>query len=119
MGASAADGFLASRQGNIKKLEAHGMFTMGDVARCSVGKDSDYYNEALLYKLFGVNAELLIDHAWGWEPTEIADIKAYRPENNSLSSGQVLQQPYEFSKARLVLKEMADQLSLSLFLKGL
>ncbi len=106
-------------KGISKKLEAHGIFTMGDVARCSVGKDSDYYNEALLYKLFGVNAELLIDHAWGWEPTEIADIKAYRPENNSLSSGQVLQQPYEFSKARLVLKEMADQLSLELVSKRL
>ena len=104
-------------RGISKKLEQHGMYTMGDVARCSIGKESDYYNEDLLYKLFGVNAELLIDHAWGWEPTEISDIKSYRPESSSLSSGQVLQEPYEFSKARLVLKEMADLLSLELVSK--
>ncbi len=104
-------------RGISKKLEEHGMYTMGDVARCSVGRESDYYNEDLLYKLFGVNAELLIDHAWGWEPTEISDIKSYRPESSSLSSGQVLQEPYEFSKAKLVLKEMADLLSLELVLK--
>ncbi len=104
-------------RGISKKLEEHGMYTMGDVARCSVGRESDYYNENLLYKLFGVNAELLIDHAWGWEPTEISDIKSYRPESSSLSSGQVLQEPYEFSKAKLVLKEMADLLSLELVSK--
>jgi DNA polymerase V len=104
-------------RGILKKLEEHGMYTMGDVARCSVGRESDYYNEDLLYKLFGVNAELLIDHAWGWEPTEISDIKSYRPESSSLSSGQVLQEPYEFSKAKLVLKEMADLLSLELVSK--
>lgn len=104
-------------KGISKKLEQHGMYTMGDVARCSVGRENDYYNEDLLYKLFGVNAELLIDHAWGWEPTEISDIKSYRPESSSLSSGQVLQEPYEFSKARLVLKEMADLLSLELVSK--
>lgn len=104
-------------RGISKKLEEHGMYTMGDVARCSVGRESDYYNDDLLYKLFGVNAELLIDHAWGWEPTEISDIKSYRPESSSLSSGQVLQEPYEFSKAKLVLKEMADLLSLELVSK--
>lgn len=104
-------------RGISKKLEEHGMYTMGDVARCSVGRESDYYNEDLLYKLFGVNAELLIDHAWGWEPTEISDIKSYRPESSSLSSCQVLQEPYEFSKAKLVLKEMADLLSLELVSK--
>lgn len=104
-------------RGISKKLEQHGLYTMGDVARCSVGRESDYYNEDLLYKLFGINAELLIDHAWGWEPTEISDIKSYRPESSSLSSGQVLQEPYEFSKARLVLKEMADLLSLELVSK--
>lgn len=104
-------------RGISKKLEEHGMYTMGDVARCSVGRESDYYNEDLLYNLFGVNAELLIDHAWGWEPTEISDIKSYRPESSSLSSGQVLQEPYEFSKAKLVLKEMADLLSLELVSK--
>lgn len=106
-------------RGYSTKLEAHGLYTMGDIARCSVGKETDYYNEELLYKLFGINAELLIDHAWGWEPTEISDIKAYRPENSSLSSGQVLQEPYEFDKAKLVYKEMADLLSLDLVEKKL
>lgn len=100
-------------RGYAKKLEANGMFTMGDVARCSV------YNEDLLYKLFGKNAELLIDHAWGWEPCTVAAVKAYRPENNSLGSGQVLHQPYTAEKARLVLREMADLLSLDLVSKGL
>ena len=106
-------------RGYSSKLEAHGLYTMGDIARCSVGRETEYYNEELLYKLFGINAELLIDHAWGWEPTEISDIKAYRPENSSLSSGQVLQEPYEFDKARLVYKEMADLLSLDLVEKKL
>ena len=76
-------------RGYAKRLAEYGMYTMGDVARCSIGKDTDYRNEELLYKLFGINAELLIDHAWGWEPCTIADIKAYRPENNSICSGQV------------------------------
>lgn len=106
-------------RGISKKLETHGIYTMGDIARCSIGLETDYYNEDLLYKLFGVNAELLIDHAWGREPTEISDIKSYRPENSSLSSGQVLSEPYEFQKARLVLKEMADLLSLDLVEKKL
>ena len=92
---------------------------MGDVARCSVGEPTSYYNEELLYKLFGVNAELLIDHAWGWEPCEISDIKAYRPESNSICSGQVLQYPYDCDKARLVVREMADLLVLDLVDKGL
>ena len=70
-----------------RKLEAHGLFTMGDIARCSLGGAGDYYNEELLYKLFGVNAELLIDHAWGWEPCTIADVKAYKPENKSVGFG--------------------------------
>ena len=105
--------------GYAKKLEAHGLYTMGDIARCSVGKLSDYYNEKMLYQLFGVNAELLIDHAWGWEPCTIADIKAYKPEFNSIGSGQVLQEPYSFAKARLVVCEMADQLALDLVDKGL
>lgn len=97
--------------GISSRLERHGMFTMGDIARCSIE------NEELLYKLFGVNAELLIDHAWGWEPCEIADIKAYRPESRSLSSGQVLPEPYAFEKARLIVREMADLLSLDLVSK--
>ncbi len=100
-------------RGYAKKLEAHGMFTMGDVARCSV------QNEDLLYQLFGKNAELLIDHAWGWEPCTIAAIKAYKPSTNSLSSGQVLHCPYEADKAKLVLREMADLLVLDLVDKGL
>ena len=105
--------------GYAKKLEEHGLYTMGDVARCSVGEPTSYYNEELLYKLFGVNAELLIDHAWGWEPCTIADIKAYRPESNSICSGQVLQCPYDFAKARLVVREMTDLLVLDLVDKGL
>ena len=106
-------------RGYARKLEAHGLHTMGDIVRCSVGKPTDYYNEKLLYQLFGVNAELLIDHAWGWEPCTIADIKAYKPEFNSIGSGQVLQEPYSFTKARLVVCEMADQLALDLVDKGL
>lgn len=106
-------------RGYARKLEAHGLHTMGDIVRCSVGKPSDYYNEKLLYQLFGVNAELLIDHAWGWEPCTIADIKAYKPEFNSIGSGQVLQEPYPFAKARLVVCEMADQLALDLVDKEL
>lgn len=106
-------------QGYAKKLEENGLFTMGDIARCSIGKETDYYNEELLYRLFGVNAELLIDHAWGWEPCTIADIKAYKPESSSIISGQVLQCPYPFEKAELVAREMADMLALDLVEKGL
>ena len=101
------------------KLEQNGIFTMGDVARCSIGKPNEYYNEDLLYKLFGVNAELLIDHAWGWEPCTIADIKAYKPESNSIGSGQVLQYPYDFATAKLVEKELTGALVLDLVEKGL
>lgn len=100
--------------GYARKLEAEGMYTMGDIARCSLGGAGDYYNEDLLYRMFGINAELLIDHAWGWEPCTIADIKAYRPETTSLGSGQVLQRPYDFQEARLVVKEMVDMLVLDL-----
>ena len=106
-------------KGYATKLEAHGMYTMGDVARCSIGKPGEYHNEELLYKLFGVNAEILIDHAWGWEPCTVADAKAYKPENKSIVSGQVLQCPYDFQKARLVVREMADALALDLVDKGL
>ena len=105
--------------GYARKLEASGLYTMGDVARCSIGKPTDYHNEDFLYKLFGVNAEILIDHAWGWEPCTITDVKAYQPENKSIVSGQVLQSPYDFDKARLVVREMADALSLDLVDKGL
>ena len=106
-------------RGYAAKLEDHGLYTMGDVARCSIGKDTDYHNEELLYQLFGVNAEILIDHAWGWEPCTIADVKAYKPENKSIVSGQVLPSPYDFAKARLVTREMADHLALDLVDKGL
>ena len=91
----------------------------GDIARCSLGEAGEYYSEDLLYKLFGVNAELLIDHAWGWEPCTIADVKAYKPESNSLGSGQVLQEPYDYAKAKLVAGEMAEALALDLVAKGL
>jgi len=100
-------------RGYARKLEQHGLFTMGDIARQSL------QNEDLLYKLFGINAELLIDHAWGYEPCTIADIKSYRPESNSLSSGQVLHCPYSAEKAKLVIREMADLLALDLVDKGL
>lgn len=106
-------------RGYAKKLEENGLFTMGDIARCSVGKPSDYYNEDLLYRLFGKNTELLIDHAWGWEPCTIADIKAYKPESISIGSGQVLHCPYDFEKTKLVVREMTDLLVLDLVDKGL
>ena len=106
-------------RGYSKKLEKIVLYTMGDIARCSIGKPTDYYNEELLYKLFGINAELLIDHAWGYEPCTMEDVKAYKPETNSISSGQVLHCPYEFDKARLVVKEMTDLMVLDLVDKGL
>ena len=101
-------------RGYAKKLEAHGLFTMGDIARCSLGKPTDFFNEDFLYKLFGINAELLIDHAWGWEPCTMAEIKAYRPGTNSVGSGQVLHSAYPFEKAKLVVREMTDLLALDL-----
>lgn len=100
-------------RGYAKKLEEHGMFTMGDVAKCS------HENEDLLYRLFGKNAELLIDHAWGWEPCTVEAVKAYKPSENSLGSGQVLHCPYTADKARLVLREMAESLALDLVSKTL
>ena len=100
-------------RGTARKLEHMGIYTMGDIALQSE------YNEESLYKAFGVNAELLIDHAWGWEPCTIEAVKQYKPENNSLSSGQVLQCAYDYEKARIIVKEMADQLALDLVDKGL
>lgn len=105
--------------GYARKLEAAGLYTMGDIARCSLGGPRDYHNEELLYKLFGINAELLIDHAWGWEPVTMDLIKSYRPESSSLGSGQVLQKPYTYEKARLIVREMTDLLVLDLVNKGL
>ena len=100
-------------RGYAQKLEHRGLHTMGDIARCSLT------NEAMLYRLFGVNAELLIDHAWGYEPCTLADIKAYKPQAHSSGAGQVLQSPYPFDKAKLVLREMAERLSLDLLSQGL
>ncbi len=100
-------------RGYAKQLESHGMYTMGDVARCSL------HGEDLLFGLFGINAELLIDHAWGYEPCTIADIKSYKPSTNSISSGQVLHQPYDFEKTKLIVHEMTDMLVLDLVEKGL
>lgn len=106
-------------RGYERKLAKYGMKTMGDIALCSLGGPGDYYNEDLLYKLFGINAELLIDHAWGWESCTLRQIKAYKPESTSLSSGQVLCEPYPAPKARLIAEEMLDLLVLDLVEKRL
>ena len=106
-------------KGYAKKLESVGLYTMGDIAKCSVGKENEYYNENLLYDMFGVNAELLIDHAWGYEPCTIKEIKDYKPTDNSVSTGQVLHCAYDFEKTKLVVKEMTDLLVLDLVEKGL
>lgn len=100
-------------RGYAKKLEGNGLYTMGDVAYCSI------HNEDLLYKLFGINAELLIDHAWSWEPCTLVDVKAYKPASKSIAMGQVLTEPYTSEKARLVIKEMAETLSYDLLDKRL
>ena len=100
-------------RGYARKLEANNMYTMGDVARCSVK------NEELLYKLFGINAEFLIDHAWGYEPCTMKDIKEFKPTTNSISLGQVLSAPYNYEQAKLIVKEMTDSLVLDLVKKQL
>lgn len=106
-------------RGYAKKLEKMGLYTMGDIARCSLGSERDFYNEELLYKTFGINAELLIDHAWGYEPCTMDLVKAYKPESTSLSQGQVLMEPYTFEKGRVIVKEMSDALAMQLMEKGL
>ena len=106
-------------KGYQKKLNKLGIYTMGDIARCSLGKEDDFYNEDLLYQTFGINAELLIDHAWGYEPCTMKDIKSYEPETKSIGSGQVLSCAYDSEKAKLVIKEMLNELVLDLFEKGL
>ena len=105
-------------KGYAKRLAAMGIYTMGDIARCSIGAENNFYNEDILYKAFGINAELLIDHAWGYEPCTMELIKAYKPENNSLSQGQVLHCPYTVDKARIVVMEMADALAMQLMESG-
>ena len=99
-------------RGYARKLAENGMKTMGDVARCSIGQPNDYHNEELLYKLFGINAELLIDHAWGWEPCTIAEIKSYKPENNSICSGQVLHVLINSRKQELSYREWHEMMAL-------
>lgn len=106
-------------KGYAKKLAQIGLYTMGDIAKCSTGDIGDDFHEDILYRLFGVNAELLIDHAWGYEPCTIADIKAYKPASTSIGTGQVLDCPYRFDKARLIVKEMLDLLALDLVEKRL
>ena len=86
---------------------------MGDIARLSVE------NDELLYKIFGVNAELLIDHSWGWEPCTIQDIKSYKPTSNSISLGQVLHEPYNYEKTKIIVKEMTESLTLQMVEKKL
>lgn len=105
-------------RGYKKRLEKLGLYTMGDIAKCSIGHEDAYYNEDLLYDTFGVNAELLIDHAWGYESCTMENIKNYKPIHNSIGTGQVLGYPYDFAKARLIVKEMLDLLALDLVDKG-
>lgn len=104
-------------RGYANRLQSLGIFTMGDIAKCSLGKKEDFHNEKLLYDTFGINAELLIDHAWGYEPVTMKDIKSYRPERKSISNGQVLSRPYTFEEGKTILKEMVDSLSLDLVMK--
>ena len=106
-------------RGIAKRLESRRIYTMRDIARCSAGSADDFYNPALLYGLLGTNAELLIDHAWGWEPCTMQEIKQYRPDSSSLSSGQVLSTPYDFEKGGLIVREMTDALVLSLVERNL
>lgn len=106
-------------RGYTKKLESVGLYTMGDIARCSLGKEEDYYNEDLLRRMFGKNTELLIDHAWGWEPVTITDIKNYKPDNNSIGSGQVLHCGTDFDKTKIIVREMTEMLVLDLVSKNL
>lgn len=106
-------------KGYVKKLESVGLYTMGDIAKCSLGKESDYYNEDLLRRMFGKNTELLIDHAWGYEPVTIQDIKNYKPDNNSVGSGQVLHCGTDYQKAKLIVREMTEMLVLDLVSKNL
>lgn len=106
-------------KGYKKKLESVGLYTMGDIARCSLGAESDYYNEGLLRRMFGKNTELLIDHAWGYESVTIVDIKNYKPDNNSIGSGQVLHCGTDFNKTKIIVREMTEMLVLDLVSKNL
>lgn len=106
-------------RGTVRRLQSKGLYTMGDIARCSLGKQNEFYNEELLFSLFGVNAELLIDHAWGEESCTMEDIKAFRPSSNSVGMGQVLQRPYGWGETKIIVREMTEQLTLDLVEKNL
>lgn len=106
-------------RGIAKRLEQVGIYTMGDIAKCSVGTSDGYYQEDLLYDMLGINAELLIDHAWGYESCTMKEIKAYRPSQHSIGTAQVLSCPYTFEQAKLIVTEMLDQLALDLVDKQL
>ncbi len=106
-------------RGIAKRLQEEGILTMGDIARCSLGSITDYYNEDLLYRMFGINAELLIDHAWGIEPCTMEAIKSFRPASESLGSGQVLTRPYSYEEGRIIVREMADDLAQKLLMQKL
>ncbi|MEE0464896.1 MAG: DNA methylase [Lachnospiraceae bacterium] len=111
--------FWGIGRGYAEKLAHVGLYTMGDIARCSIGKENDFYNEDLLYDLFGVNAEILIDHAWGYDPCTIKDVKQYKPQSKSVNSGQVLQCAYDNTRAEIIVREMAENLSYELMKKKL
>ena len=111
--------FWGIGRGYAEKLAHVGLYTMGDIARCSIGKENDFYNEDLLYDLFGVNAEILIDHAWGYDPCTIKDVKQYKPQSKSVNSGQVLQCAYDNTRAEIIVSEMAENLSYELMKKKL
>lgn len=111
--------FWGIGRGYAEKLAHVGLYTMGDIARCSIGKENDFYNEDLLYDLFGVNAEILIDHAWGYDPCTIKDVKQYKPQSKSVNSGQVLQCAYDNTRADIIVREMAENLSYELMKKKL
>ena len=111
--------FWGIGRGYAEKLAHVGLYSMGDIARCSIGKENDFYNEDLLYDLFGVNAEILIDHAWGYDPCTIKDVKQYKPQSKSVNSGQVLQCAYDNTRAEIIVREMAENLSYELMKKKL
>lgn len=111
--------FWGIGRGYAEKLAHVGLYTMGDIARCSIGKENDFYNEDLIYDLFGVNAEILIDHAWGYDPCTIKDVKQYKPQSKSVNSGQVLQCAYDNTRAEIIVREMAENLSYELMKKKL
>lgn len=111
--------FWGIGRGYEEKLADVGLYTMGDIARCSIGGESDFYNEDLLYDLFGINAEILIDNAWGYDPCTIKDVKEYKPQSRSVNSGQVLKCAYDNKKAEIIVREMAENLSYELMKKKL